>query len=151
MADVSAAAQAALSAAMLLSVNPDLLATAHFGKAISIPRHSGRAPYVIHLSSLAEQNEFGRGADAPRAILFINDPAEPLVVNAHMLSSIYGLTPAEVRAAEAIVNGGAAEEVASALGVTEHTVRAQLKQIYAKTGVNSRARLVKLVYAPSSP
>ena len=68
-----------------------------------------------------------------------------LVVNAQMLSSIYGRTPAEVRAAEAIANGGAADEVASALGVTEHTVRAQLRQIYAKTGVDSRARLVKLV------
>ncbi len=43
------------------------------------------------------------------------------------------------------------DEVAGVLGVSENTVRTQLKQIYAKTGVDSRARLVKLVYSLSSP
>ncbi len=150
-ADATPESQAALAQAIRDAVDPDILATAHFSRSLPIPRHSGRAPYMVQFSKLPSRNEYGSAAGAPRAIMFINDPAEPLVVNKQMLTSVYGLTPAEVRATEAIAQGGTVQEVAGVLGLSENTVRTQLKQIYAKTGVDSRARLVKLVYSLSSP
>ncbi|HEY6632987.1 MAG TPA: helix-turn-helix transcriptional regulator [Rhizobiaceae bacterium] len=56
----------------------------------------------------------------------------------------YGLTPAELRVLEGIVAGRAPAEVALANGVSRETVRSQLKAIYAKTGANSQAGLVRL-------
>ena len=151
LADATPDAQAALARALREAIDEDILATAHFSRALPIARHSGRAPYVAQFSRLPLRNEYGNAASAPRAIVFFSDPAEPLAVNRQMLSETYGLTPAEVRATETIVNGGTVQEVAGLLGVSENTVRTQLKQIYAKTGVDSRARLVKLVYSLSSP
>ena len=147
MADGSAEVQRALGAAIQSAVQPDVLATSHFSRSISIPRFSGRTPYVAQFSSLPVKNEFGTGADTPRAIVFITDPAAPLVVNHQLLRQTYGMTSAEIRTAEVIVQGGTVEEAASAIGVSADTVRTQLKQIYAKTNVDSRARLVRLIHS----
>lgn len=58
-----------------------------------------------------------------------------------------GLTPAGARAALALCNGGSIEETAAGLGISANTLKSQLRSIYQKTGVDSRARLVKLVLA----
>lgn len=62
-----------------------------------------------------------------------------------LLQRTYGLTPAEARVAIALLEGSSARDVADYLDVSHHTVRTQLKQIYAKLGVDTRARFVKLV------
>lgn len=59
------------------------------------------------------------------------------------LQSAYGLTPAEVRVALVLLEGSSAREVADYLNVSHHTVRTQIKEIYAKLGVGTRARFVK--------
>ena len=79
--------------------------------------------------------------------MFITDPSAPLVIDQSLLRTAYGLTPAEIRAAEALASGLSVEEVAKMRGVQVSTVRSQLKQIYAKTGVDTRARFVKLMHA----
>ena len=121
-----------------------------FSRSVSIPRFSGRTPYVAPFSSLPVKNEFGAGTDAPRAIVFITDPAEPLLMHQDLLRQTYGLIGAGIRTAVAVVQSGTVEAVADAIGVSENTIRTQLKQIYAKTNVDSRARLVKLIYSLSS-
>jgi DNA-binding CsgD family transcriptional regulator len=65
-------------------------------------------------------------------------------IRLELLKSVYGLTPAEARVAIALLEGGSARNVADYLNVSPHTVRTQLKQIYAKLGVDTRARFVKL-------
>lgn len=52
---------------------------------------------------------------------------------------------AEARVAIALLECSSAQEVADYLNVTPHTVRTQIKQIYAKLGVDTRARFVKLM------
>ncbi len=54
----------------------------------------------------------------------------------------YGLTPAEAKLATQLVNGGCLEEAAERLGVSFHTARAQLRSIFAKTGVCRQSELV---------
>lgn len=66
-------------------------------------------------------------------------------IHLELLKSVYGLTPAEARVAIALLEGGSARNVADYLNVSPHTVRTQLKQIYAKLGVDTRARFVKLM------
>lgn len=62
-----------------------------------------------------------------------------------LLQGTYGLSPAEVRVSIVLLEGGSAQEMADYLGVSFHTVRSQIKEVYAKLGVNSRARFVKLM------
>jgi DNA-binding CsgD family transcriptional regulator len=53
-----------------------------------------------------------------------------------------GLTPTEQQVANLVGQGMTNRDVASALFMSEHTVRANLKRIYAKFGVRSRTELV---------
>lgn len=52
-----------------------------------------------------------------------------------------GLTPTEQQVANLVGQGMTNRDVASALFVSEHTVRANLKRIYAKFGIRSRTEL----------
>ncbi|MBX3479869.1 MAG: alpha/beta hydrolase [Caulobacter sp.] len=67
-----------------------------------------------------------------------------------VLSSLFGATPAEARAAARFAEGLTAREVAAALGVKEATVRGQLKAVFAKTGVNKAKDLVRLTVEAST-
>jgi DNA-binding CsgD family transcriptional regulator len=66
-------------------------------------------------------------------------------IRLELLKSVCGLTPAEARVAIALLEGGSARNVADYLNVSPHTVRTQLKQIYAKLGVDTRARFVRMM------
>lgn len=57
----------------------------------------------------------------------------------------FGLTAREARVALLIAEGHAAKEVAVTLGVTVFTVRAHLRNIFAKIGVGRQAALVRVV------
>ncbi|MGI9169225.1 MAG: hypothetical protein ACR2FH_03495, partial [Caulobacteraceae bacterium] len=58
------------------------------------------------------------------------------------LAAWFGLTPAEARLAAALADGRDLETYAASRNVTAGAIRFHLKNIYAKTGAASRARLV---------
>lgn len=141
--------QDALLSALGNAVSPDILHTAHFSHAMTVPRPSGRQDYLLNFSSLAVQNEFGSGADAPRAIAFITDSDQLITLDGDLLKKAYGLTPAEVRLAEMLVECLTIEETANRLAVGRSTVKTQLQSIYIKTNTNNRAKLMKLIMSLS--
>lgn len=138
-------AHEALTAAIRSAVSPDLLHTEHFSRAVLVARPSGRQDYVLNFSTLAVHNEFGSGVDAPRAIAFITDSAEPIKLDGELLKKTYGLTPAEIRVAETLVECLTVDETADRLGVSRSTVKTQQQSIYEKTSTNNRAKLMKLL------
>jgi DNA-binding CsgD family transcriptional regulator len=131
---------AAISA--ILSLDP--YATLHFSKSIVVPRSSGAGDYVLQFSALGKHSEFASGGSYA-GIVFISDTGARMVVDEDVLRSAYRLTPAECRVAVALMDADSATEVADRLGTSTHTVRTHIKQIYAKLGVDSRARFVKLM------
>ena len=60
---------------------------------------------------------------------------------------MHGLTRAEARLAATLAKGISLEEAAAALSISVHTVRSQLKAVFAKTGVTRQAELVALLLA----
>jgi DNA-binding CsgD family transcriptional regulator len=60
-----------------------------------------------------------------------------------MVRESFGLSPAELRLAEAICNGMSLDEFAANNGTSLNTVRSQAKQIFAKTGVRRQVELPK--------
>lgn len=139
--------QDALNEAIREAISPDILSARHFARALSIPRPSGKPPYTLNFSTLPASNEFGLGADVPRAIAFLTDSATDVRLDGALLKSAYALTEAEIRLAGRLVNGDGLEEAAHSLGVSINTTKTQLSQIYDKTNTRNRAKLVKLLMA----
>ena len=62
-----------------------------------------------------------------------------------VLAGLFDLTPGQAKVAQGMASGLSTEEISRKLGVTVHTVRAYLKQIFSKTGVTRQAELVALL------
>ena len=90
------------------------------------------------------QSEFGTGSTFA-AIIFMTDGAQQVEVDAFLLENAYNLTPAEARVAIALLECSSVKEVANYFSISPYTVRTHLKQIYAKLGVDTRVRFVKLM------
>lgn len=131
----------AIRDAISATLNRDPYVTPHFSKCIRVPHTSGLASYTLQFSALGKHNEFGSFA----AIIFIADDAQDVDIDPALLKSAYGLTSAEAKVAVTLLECCSAKEVADALGTSPGTVRSQIKQIYAKLGVDTRARFVKLL------
>lgn len=80
------------------------------------------------------------------ALLVVIDPhaGAPSSSTADRLR-LYGLTAAEARVASMVGSGHAPKQVAETLGVSEGTVRIQLKQVYDKLDVARQSELARLV------
>lgn len=135
----------AISEAISATLNRDPYATPHFSNCVTVPRTSGVASYTLQFSALGERSEFGAGSGAYAGIVFIADGAQEVHVDPELLQSTYGLTPAEARVALVLLESSSAQEVADKLGTSPNTVNTQIKQIYAKLGVDTRTRFVKLL------
>lgn len=140
-----------LAEAIKEAISPDILSTRHFSSAVVIPRPSGNSPFVINFSSLSNTNVLGLANSHPRAIAFIHNCAAAVRLNGSLLKDAYGLTEAEIRTAELLVNGCSIEEAAQELEVSVNTVKTQLRQLHDKTRINNRAKLVKLLLSMTSP
>lgn len=79
------------------------------------------------------------------AVIFISDPHAALGNMSDVLRSVYGMTPAESRLTEALVNGSTPQEFAENSNVTINTVRTLIKRAAAKAGVSRQSDLVRAV------
>ena len=70
---------------------------------------------------------------------------KPRVPGVRRLQNLFGLTSAEAALAAEIARGKTLLEVAERSRLSRHTVRNQLKSVFAKTGARSQADLVRLV------
>jgi len=85
------------------------------------------------------------------AVVFINDLARSQQSNHAHLNTHYGLTPAESRVASLLADGHAPRTIAAMIGVSDNTVRSQIKTIFSKTGVCRQAELVRLLLSYAEP
>lgn len=118
----------------------------HFSQALRVRRPSGAADYLIQVAPLGRENEYSDGGRQIRAIVFITDPAaSEHVLDAAMLMSTYRLTPAEARVAQELLLGDGLKAIGLRMDITENTVKAHLKGIFAKTKANRQSQLIKLL------
>ena len=62
-----------------------------------------------------------------------------------ILMSLYNLTKAEVALAKLLAEGANLDQASADLGIARNTARAQLRSIFAKTGVSRQSMLVSLM------
>lgn len=79
------------------------------------------------------------------ALVLLSDPSLVLQSLSAALRQFYGLTAAEARLAQALVNGQTLQEVADSQQLSIHTVRAQFKAAALKVGVSRQADFVRVI------
>lgn len=84
---------------------------------------------------------------AARGILMLSDGQVELSgLAGQCFRELWGLTETEARVAAAVAQGVNTKTYAAAVGVSDNTVRSQLKSIFAKTGCRRQSDLVRLLW-----
>lgn len=117
----------------------------------SIPlRASEEAPAaVLHVLPIrrAARDVFTRAT----WLIAVTQLKKPDVADPTILSGLYDLSPAEARVAGKVIEGETVAGIASGFGLSEATVRTQLRAVFAKTGVTRQSELVSVCGAVAAP
>uniref|UniRef100_UPI00310183E1 helix-turn-helix transcriptional regulator n=1 Tax=Neorhizobium sp. EC2-8 TaxID=3129230 RepID=UPI00310183E1 len=117
------------------------------GLPISIPGQPPAVAYVLPLSEGTARAVFRPAC----AAVFISTTISASPPQEDVLITLYDLTPAEARVVLQIGQGLSASQCATALGISENTLKTHLGRIFAKTDTARQADLVKLVSTIASP
>ena len=115
------------------------------GGTIVIPQAPPHFPLTIHIDPLRHEAltcEINRDV---AVIVFITTLGTTVPDHTHLLQDYFNLSEAEVYVAHEIANGATMEDIAERTNRSKETIRTQLKSIYAKTGVNRQADLVRML------
>ncbi|MFI4934297.1 MAG: helix-turn-helix transcriptional regulator [Caulobacterales bacterium] len=119
-------------------------ATLRFGGSLALPSPSGRPPLSATVSPVAAER-LALFQAAPSVLICVTDLEAGVRLPADHLRELFGLTRAESRVALALFEGATPRRAAESLGLSFHTVRAHLTQIFQKTGVTRQSELVRLM------
>jgi DNA-binding CsgD family transcriptional regulator len=114
--------------------------------ASQIYRHprDGR-PLQIFATLLAWPDHFAEARARFHRAIFIGDPRNRTGDPVDILSELYGLTAGEARLAVMLLSDRSLEQAAQQLGIAVSTARSHLKSLFAKTGTNRQASLMRLL------
>jgi DNA-binding CsgD family transcriptional regulator len=115
---------------------------AHEPQSLCVEQRCGR-PLLLTVSRFLPSA--GLAWLQPCAIVMARDPATHRLARS-MLQQLFGLTSAEAGVAQALAHGEALEDIAAALEISVHTVKAHLKKLFLKTGTRRQAELVALLH-----
>jgi len=114
-------------------------------RASLLPLSSGKKDVCeIAVSPLEADHPSLPACPAPLALVVIPLPRPDEARIAQRVRRLYSLTEAEARVVAALTSGGTVDEIAIRHGVRASTVRAQVRSIFEKIGVNRQADLVRL-------
>jgi DNA-binding CsgD family transcriptional regulator len=113
-------------------------------RALRVPRPAGRSDLGLVIRPVPA-SQWSEGQSSPSAAVFISDPDLHESTSRQILGELFALTPAEANLATLLARGLSLAQVSSTQSISQHTARAQLKSIFAKTGVSRQAELVRLV------
>ncbi len=98
----------------------------------------------VFITPLPSTSSFIQNVTMPLALILITEPNETLS-ELQLMGKLYDLSPAELRVASALLAGKSPGEYANEVGLTLHTVRSQLKNLFSKTYTRRQSELVALL------
>lgn len=111
------------------------------GGATSITRPLAGAPLLALVCPLPQQ-----AADAAAAMIFVTDPLGGIHPRAAVLSTLFGLTPAEAALSVTMADGKkTVQDAATALHWSNETARTFLKSVFRKMNVSRQAEMVAIL------
>lgn len=111
--------------------------------AVAVSRPSEKRDWFVLVAPGVAQD----GAPPRECLVRIVDPERGAsAIATERWSTLFQLTAAETRVAQALVEGGLdLRETAAALGIGYATARAHLARLFQKTGVRNQAQMVRLL------
>jgi DNA-binding CsgD family transcriptional regulator len=113
------------------------------GAIVILPRERG-LPMPLLIFPL-RGGEAGPEPGDPAAVLFVSDPETSFGINERNIAHVYGLTPAEARLLNALLEGRRLSDYAKETGITLNTAKTYLRQLFDKTGSARQADLLRLI------
>jgi DNA-binding CsgD family transcriptional regulator len=110
---------------------------------LPIGRPSGRPAYLVHIEPLRHRAHRSP-ANTSTAMLVALSPGDCDRDTIVRFGTGYGLTGAEIRIVQFMLEGQGVDDIAGRLHGSANTVRWHLKSIYAKSGAAGQADLVRL-------
>jgi len=110
-----------------------------------IPRPSGKRDLTVTVRPTT-LSAHGQTNEKPAALLFIQDPAQPIRVYDTDLRQFYGLTSREGSMANLLMQGSTLAECCRELAIRPSTARMHLRNLLYKTGTRSQGELVWLLF-----
>ncbi len=102
-------------------------------------------PVMVLATGLPPAAESPEQGEPRLTMLLLHETAHRRQIDPAVIGKVFQLTPAEAEVATGLAEGLSIEEIAAARGVTLETVRAQIRSVYGKTDVRSRADLVRML------
>lgn len=109
------------------------------GRTVPLPVGDGLAPAILHIlpaTQLVRQLFTGTAL-----FVAIAQASEQNSASIDIIESLFDLTAAEARIAQALARGNDVRDIAVSFGISTETVRRHLKNIYSKTGMSRQAEL----------
>jgi DNA-binding NarL/FixJ family response regulator len=132
--------QAIVAIRAMRADTPIVVLTSYPGEArVSRALAAGAISYILKTSTRAQLFDAIRGALNGRRVL---DEAVTSDMEANIGHEV--LNPREIKVLRLVANGNKNSEIGRALFVTEHTVKARLKNILAKLNANDRTHAVSI-------
>ena len=114
------------------------------GGAFQVPRQGAALPLHAMVMPLPERHPAATSlVREPLALVVVMDPQAPHLAR-EAYQGLFGLTDTETALLFALVNGDNLTQWADRRGVSTNTARTHLASVFAKTGVDSQARLMRL-------
>jgi DNA-binding CsgD family transcriptional regulator len=116
---------------------------------IAIPAADGQPPMIMHYMPVrGSARDILSGVRAMLVVVPLLPKETPGVT---VLQRLFHLTPAEARVAQAVAQRQTIGEIADRLGLSQETVRTQLKAVLAKTGVKRKLDLAVMLAGANLP
>ena len=113
------------------------------GGVTRVSRRSGRPAYDVLVTPINPET-LGRSLQDVRAAVFVRDPDTRSVAPLEQLQRLHGLTKAEARVMGGLLAGLSLAAMSERFGVTQGTLRLQLKALFRKTGTSGQSELLRL-------
>jgi DNA-binding CsgD family transcriptional regulator len=116
-------------------VNTTLENTEH----VVVPRRNSERPLLMEFCPTAAAKR------SPACVVFVTDPDAISQINAHLLQTLFQITPTEAHLATLLAEGHDVGTICDKLDVSSNTVRTHLKRLFNKTNTSRQAELVRLI------
>lgn len=114
------------------------------GDVMRVSRGAGMSPLSLSLLPLPAVTQTWL-APAACWMVLIHAPEMCTQVPVERIRLTLGITAAEARLVQQLLDGLPLTDAAGKLGISAHTARTQLKSVYAKTGLTGQAQLVRVL------
>jgi DNA-binding CsgD family transcriptional regulator len=114
-------------------------------EAMIVPRRLDQPPIWFVVSPLSRKLRKVVCQEEQVALVYVYTPEVLGSLQKEMIKTFFGLTPAEQRLAQLILEGCRLDAAADRLGISRNTARTHMKRIYAKTNTENQSDLVRLI------